>query len=98
VLISFLSGSSRQWTAVEGLPEGTVVKVKGYENTVIGSFSIHRVSGNSYKFLFCTADNSLCGNVGIVSDDAGNRLLVITQKEPFVFFLEQPPSPSAASE
>jgi len=98
VFISFISSPSLEWTAVEGLPEGTVVKVKGYPNTVTGSFSIHRVSGNSYKLLFCTLDNSLCGNVGIVRDDAGNRLLVITQNYPFVFVLQELPLPSAASE
>jgi len=98
VFISFISGSSLEWTAVEGLPEGTVIKVEGYPNTVTGFFSIHRASSaNSYKFLFCTADHSLCGNVGIVRDDAGNRLLVITQNDPFVFVLEQLPLPSATS-
>jgi len=85
------------WVAVEGQPEGTVVKVD-YTNTVSGSFSIHRVLGNRYKLLFRTLDNSLSGNVGIVRDDAGNRILVITQDDPYVFVLEELPSPSAASE
>jgi len=96
--IPLAAATALEWTVVEGLPEGTAVKVKGYPDTVSGSFSIHRVSGNRYKLMFCTPDGSLCGNVGIVSDDAGHRLLVITQKQPFVFVLEELPSPSAASE
>jgi len=84
------------WVAVEGQPEGTVVKVD-YTNTVSGYFSIHRVSGNRYKLLFCTPDGSLCGNVGIVRDDALNKILVITQDDPYVFVLEELPSASAAS-
>ncbi|CAJ1778945.1 unnamed protein product [Sphenostylis stenocarpa] len=94
-----LGDTSLEWTVVEGLPEGSVVKVSGYPNTVKGSFSIHRDSSSPdrYKLLFCNVDRSLCGNVGIARDDAGNRLLVITQDKPFVFVLEELASPSTAS-
>jgi len=83
------------WTVVEGLSEGTVVKVDGYPKTVKGSFSIHRVIDNRYKLKFCTSRGSLCGNVGLVRDNAENRIFVITQGKPFEFVLE--PLPSASS-
>ncbi|QCE11034.1 chymotrypsin inhibitor 3-like [Vigna unguiculata] len=86
------SVESNEWSAVAGLPEGTLVKV-GYPNTINGSFSIHRASSaNSYKFLFCSASSSVCGNVGIVLDKAGNRLLAIKQETSFEFVLVELPS------
>ncbi|XP_014523088.1 chymotrypsin inhibitor 3 [Vigna radiata var. radiata] len=85
------SVESNEWVAVKGQPEGTVVKV-GYSNSVSGFFTIHRASfANSYKFQFCSTAGS-CGNVGIVRDEAGNRILAIDQDTPFQFYLEQLPS------
>ncbi|XP_027929762.1 trypsin inhibitor A-like [Vigna unguiculata] len=89
--------SPLEWTAVPGLPEGTLVKVRGYPHTLPGSFSIHRVRDNTFKLLFCTLGSSLCGNVAIVEDEAKNRLLAVNQKHPYEFVLEQLPSSSAAS-
>ncbi|BAT84553.1 hypothetical protein VIGAN_04196500 [Vigna angularis var. angularis] len=86
------SVESNEWTAVAGLPEGTLVKV-GYQNPINGFFSIHRASSaNTYKFVFCAADSSFCGNVGIVLDEAGNRLLAIKQDSSFEFVLVELPS------
>ncbi|XP_014493060.1 chymotrypsin inhibitor 3-like [Vigna radiata var. radiata] len=95
-LIPILGASPTQWVAVAGLTEGTLVKV-GYENAITGSFSIHRIGINVYKLLFCTPRATLCGNVALVEDDAGNQLLAVTQKEPYGFVLEEIKSPSAAS-
>ncbi|KAG2405021.1 uncharacterized protein HKW66_Vig0042760 [Vigna angularis] len=83
---------SNEWIAVEGQSEGTFVKV-GYPNSLSGFFTIHRVSSaNSYKFQFCSTDGKPCGNVGIVKDEAGNRLLAINQETPFEFVLTELPS------
>ncbi|XP_047156767.1 trypsin inhibitor DE-3-like [Vigna umbellata] len=83
---------SNEWIAVEGQSEGTFVKV-GYPNSLSGFFTIHRASSaNSYKFQFCSTDGKSCGNVGIVKDEAGNRLLAINQGTPFEFVLMQLPS------
>ncbi|QCE11042.1 Kunitz inhibitor ST1-like [Vigna unguiculata] len=81
-----LEGSfeNNKWIAVAGQPIGTVVKL-GY--AVSGFFTIHRASSaNSYKFSFCSIDGSSCSNVGLVSDDAGNRLLAI-DRDSFEFVL-----------
>jgi len=86
---------SLEWTVVEGLSEGTVVKVYGYPKTVKGSFSIHRVIDNRYKLKFCTPGGSLCGNVGIARDNAEHRIFVVSQGNPFEFVLG--PLPSASS-
>ncbi|XP_047156768.1 trypsin inhibitor DE-3-like [Vigna umbellata] len=83
---------SNEWIAVDGESEGTFVKV-GYPNSLSGFFTIHRVSSaNSYKFQFCSTDGKPCGNVGIVKDEAGNRLLAINQETPFEFVLTELPS------
>ncbi|XP_014523090.1 chymotrypsin inhibitor 3-like [Vigna radiata var. radiata] len=89
------SYQSNEWVAVGGQPEGTLVKV-GYPNSLSGYFTIHRTSSaNTYKFQFCSNDGS-CGNVGIVEDEAKNRLLAINRETPFEFVLR--PLSSAASE
>jgi len=82
---------SLEWTVVEGLSEGTVVKVYGYPKTVKGSFSIHRVIDNRYKLKFCKTGGSLCGNVGIARDNAEHRIFVVSQGKPFEFVLEPLP-------
>ncbi|BAT84572.1 hypothetical protein LR48_Vigan03g153800 [Vigna angularis] len=89
-----LGVNSLEWKAVEVLSEGTLVKV-GYQNSLKGSFIIERASSaNTYKLLFCTLGGSLCGNVAIVNDEAGNRLLAVNQKTPFQFILTPLPSTS----
>ncbi|XP_014493065.1 trypsin inhibitor A-like [Vigna radiata var. radiata] len=95
--ISFADDSSLEWTAVAGFPEGTLVKVSGYTYTIRGTFSIKNVRANIYKLVFCKFGGDLCGNVALVGDDAGNRLLGINQKDPYEFVLEEIPSSSAAS-
>jgi len=79
---------SNYWTAVEGEAERTVVKV-GYPNSLQGFFTIYRTSSvNSYKFQFCSNDDATsCSNVGIIRDDAGNRLLAINPENTFKFIL-----------
>jgi len=92
-----LNGASPlEWTAVAAQPEGTLVKV-GYQNSIKGLFSIHRVRDNIFKLLFCTLGSNLCGNVALVRDEAGNTLLAVNQKQPYMFVLEEVPSPSAAT-
>ncbi|QCE11000.1 trypsin inhibitor 1A-like [Vigna unguiculata] len=84
------SVESNEWIAVPGQPEGTVVKT-GYPNSVSGFFIMTRASSdNTYKFSFCS-NGGTCSDVGVVNDEAGNRILAITQ-EPFEFFLTQLPS------
>ncbi|QCE11027.1 chymotrypsin inhibitor 3-like [Vigna unguiculata] len=79
---------SNYWTAVEGEAERTVVKL-GYPNSHPGFFTIHKTSSaDTYKFQFCSNDDATsCSNVGIVKDDAGNRLLATNQEKPFEFIL-----------
>ncbi|QCE11315.1 trypsin inhibitor A-like [Vigna unguiculata] len=87
VFLSFQHTNISEWTVVEGLPEGTLVKVHGYPHTVKGSFFIKKAEPetNWYKLLFCKG--VFCGNVAVVKN--GNWLLAITQDEPYVFHLEQ---------
>ncbi|QCE11309.1 trypsin inhibitor DE-3-like [Vigna unguiculata] len=76
-----------EWTVVEGLPEGTLVKVKSYPNTINGSFVIEKAKAetNTYKLLFC--EGVFCGNVAVVRNE--NWVLAVTQDEPYEFHLEQ---------
>ncbi|XP_014523089.1 trypsin inhibitor 1A-like [Vigna radiata var. radiata] len=85
------SVESNEWVAVEVQLAGTVVKV-GYSNAISGFFTIHRAStANTYKFQFCSTAGS-CSNVGIVRDEAGNRILAINQGTPFFeFYLQELP-------
>ncbi|RBG51717.1 hypothetical protein BRM46_05655, partial [Xanthomonas oryzae pv. oryzae] len=89
-----VGANSLEWTAVGDHSEGTFVKV-GYPNSLKGSFIINRASSpNSYKLLFCNPGASLCGNVAIVKDEAGNRLLAVNQETPYEFVLTPVASPS----
>ncbi|QCE11023.1 chymotrypsin inhibitor 3-like [Vigna unguiculata] len=88
------SVESNEWIAVPDQPEGTVVKV-GYPNSLRGFFTIHKASPNNiYKFSFCS-NGGTCSDVGVVNDEAGNRILAINQQTPFLFYLRE--LPSAAS-
>ncbi|QCE11292.1 trypsin inhibitor A-like [Vigna unguiculata] len=86
VTLSF-EHTNREWTVVEGLPEGTLVKVQGYPHTVPGTFVIKKAEAetNRYKLSFC--QGVLCGNVAVVRNE--NWVLAVTQDEPYVFHLEQ---------
>ncbi|XP_014522196.1 trypsin inhibitor DE-3-like [Vigna radiata var. radiata] len=97
VSISFVDDTvgdnSLKWTAVEVLDEGTFVKV-GYQNSIAGYFVIQRgSSANTTKLSFCIIGGSLCGNVAIVEDEAGNRLLAVNQKKAYEFILTPVPQP-----
>ena len=86
VTLSF-EHTNREWTVVEGLPEGTLVKVQGYPHTVPGTFVIKKAEAetNRYKLSFCKG--VFCGNVAVVRNE--NWVLAVTQDEPYVFHLEQ---------
>ncbi|XP_014522198.1 trypsin inhibitor DE-3-like [Vigna radiata var. radiata] len=91
VFINFVDDSvgdnSLEWTAVEVLYEGTFVKV-GYQNSLKGYFVIQQgSSANTVNLSFCILGGSLCGNVVIVKDEAGNRLLAVNQNKAYDFIL-----------
>ncbi|XP_027926397.1 chymotrypsin inhibitor 3-like [Vigna unguiculata] len=92
----YLGVASLEWTAVEGQRLGTVVKVRGYPNTLRGGYSIKSAGKNRYKLLFCRG--VLCGNVVIINDYEGHWLLAVTQNEAYAFVLEQIRSTSSDSE
>ncbi|KAG5002220.1 trypsin inhibitor DE-3-like [Glycine soja] len=88
------------WTVVEGLPEGSVVKITGYENTENGHFLIEKASfRNIYKLSFCIVGKLGCGTIGLIKDDKQNDLLGVTWDYAFEFVLvktdDQPTSSSA---
>ncbi|QCD95686.1 chymotrypsin inhibitor 3-like [Vigna unguiculata] len=93
VTLSF-EHTNREWSVVEGLPEGTLVKVQGYPHTVSGSFFIKKAKAetNTYKLLFCE-EGVFCGNVRVVRN--GNWVLAVTQDEPYEFYLKRVPPTSA---
>ncbi|XP_014511580.1 chymotrypsin inhibitor 3-like [Vigna radiata var. radiata] len=89
------AGTSLFWTAVEGFPEGTLVKIGGYyPKPITGSFYIRKsIFGfeNSYNLLFCRSLIGVipaCGNVTIIENDK-NFPLAVTKENPYEFRLEQ---------
>ncbi|KAK7395539.1 hypothetical protein VNO78_16101 [Psophocarpus tetragonolobus] len=76
------------------------------ENTVSGSFSFQTANyyglgfkswrRYAYTLVFCT-DDGTCRGVGIYVDRYGNRLLVLTQRDPVVLQIRSVNSYAAAS-
>ncbi|XP_014492087.1 chymotrypsin inhibitor 3-like [Vigna radiata var. radiata] len=96
-------GTSLLWTAVEGFPEGTLVKIDGYYPDPLKGFFYIRDSKfglkDSINLSFCRSLIGVipaCSNVTVVKSD-GNLLLAFTQEDAYDFRLEeyQPPSADA---
>nr|ACU14325.1 unknown [Glycine max] len=93
--------SASEWTVVKGLPEGRAVKLNDYGNTVEGDFAFvcakrefYRCN-KSYQLIFCPYGLMRCEDVGISIDDDGNRRLVISDGNPFLFKLQKVGSSSS---
>ncbi|XP_020224349.1 trypsin inhibitor 1B [Cajanus cajan] len=87
------------WTVVEGLSEGSAVKITGYDNTLSGGFIIEQGGSidYSYKLSFCASDTSVCQPIGTSSDGHGNKPLVLTDGNPFEFVLQKVSSSSSSA-
>ncbi|XP_028777968.1 factor Xa inhibitor BuXI-like [Neltuma alba] len=91
IAVPACSPAPSKWTVVVG-EEGTKsVKITGYDNTLKGWFRIQNYNSLAYKIVFCPTDAGSCEDVGISSDDYGNRGLVISNGNPFaVVFVKSP--------
>ncbi|XP_047172743.1 kunitz-type trypsin inhibitor KTI1-like [Vigna umbellata] len=70
------------WTALwDDEKEKLYVKIKGYDNTVSGSFQIRRALSLGYNLLFCPSGPRprKCTYLAVEVDDGENRRLVVTE-------------------
>ncbi|XP_028791506.1 kunitz-type trypsin inhibitor KTI2-like [Neltuma alba] len=91
IAVPICAPAPSKWTIVVG-EEGTKsVKITGYDNTLKGWFRIQNYDSLAYKIVFCLTDAGSCEDVGISSDDYGNRRLLISNGNPFaVVFVKSP--------
>ncbi|XP_028791509.1 kunitz-type trypsin inhibitor KTI1-like [Neltuma alba] len=83
IAVPACASTPSKWTVVEGKEGAKSVKITGYGNTLKGWFRIQNYSRLAYKIVFCPTDADSCEDVGISTDDDGNRRLVISNGNPF---------------
>ncbi|RDX57616.1 Kunitz-type trypsin inhibitor KTI1, partial [Mucuna pruriens] len=83
------------WTIVPDQPEGSAVKIAGYENTLSGWFKIERLVFG-YGLAFCPYSSYECQKIGTSIDESGNRRLVLSKYPLSLTFAESASSTASA--